>query len=296
MKILTKPTPCVLTIGKFEGIHLGHQALLAEVTRKAAAIGIASAAMVFDPHPRVLLQSLNYSPLFTSEEHDHILQTTGLNYLITYPFTKALAKMPPQDFCKVIFETYKAKLVIVGENYNFGRDRTGDIALLRQEAAKYGAAVQIAPMAIAGASKISTSRIRGLLAESKIKEAQAQLGFHFFIMGTVSAGKKLGRTLGFPTLNIYPPQEKFLPPSGVYSTKVTFNETSYRGITNIGLRPTVNSTSNIKSIETNLPDYCGGSLYGTHIKVELLDFIRPERKFYSVEELRIQIAKDVMCI
>jgi len=296
VKILTQSTPCVLTIGKFEGIHLGHQALLAEVTHKAATLGIASAAMVFDPHPYAFLKDSHYAPLFTNEERHHILKNTNLDYLIIYPFTEILTKMPPEDFCKIIFETYQAKLLIVGENYRFGSGRTGDTALLHKQAATYGAKLQIVPMTTTATDKISTSHIRRLLSDSKIKETQMLLGFRFFIFGIVSAGKQLGRSLGFPTLNIYPSQEKLLPPDGVYSTMVTVNGTCYRGITNIGLRPTVNSTSTVRSVETHLPDYYGDSLYGEHIKVELLEFIRPERKFDSVEELRIQIAKDIMCI
>jgi len=293
---------CVLTIGKFEGIHLGHQALLAEVVRQAKQLGIASAAMIFEPHPYIFLNDAQYKPLFANDERSHLLENTGLDYIFYCPFDKNLVALSPENFCKMLFDKYNAKLVIVGEDYRFGKNRAGDTALLQNEAAKYDSKVQIVPTCRGGILPpedtlqpiISTSNIRKHLTENNMAEASRQLGFPFFIMGKVAKGKQLGRTIGFPTLNMYPPNEKFLPPDGVYATQTTVNGKTYRSITNIGLRPTVDSDSKVRSVETHLFDYTGSDLYGQHIKIELLEFIRPERRFNSLEELKSQIAKDVL--
>jgi len=293
---------CALTIGKFEGIHLGHQALLTEVTHQAKQLGIASAAMIFEPHPYIFLNDAQYKPLFTNDERSHLLENTGLDYIFYCLFDKNLVELSPHNFCEMLFDRYNAKLVIVGENYRFGKDRAGDIALLQSEAAKHDAKVQVAPTCRGGILPpenmtqpiISTSNIRKYLAENNLAEANRQLGFPFFIMGEVAKGKQLGRTIGFPTLNIYPTDEKFLPTDGVYATQTIVNGTTYRGVTNIGRRPTVDNNSKVRSVETHLLDYTGSDLYGEQIKTELLEFIRPEYRFNSLDELKTQIAKDVL--
>jgi len=294
---------CVLTIGKFEGIHLGHQTLLMEVKRQAKSHRLSSAVMIFDPHPYIYLNNTQYKPLFTKEERSHILQNIGPpDYLFYYPFDKTFAALSPQDFCKILFEKYSAKLVIVGENYRFGKNRVGDIVFLQKCAATYNAKVQVVPPCKSSLvpsenttqSVISTSNIRKHLAELNLLEANCQLGFPFFIMGTVTKGKQLGRTIGFPTLNVYPPDEKFLPSDGVYATQTTINGVKYYSVTNIGLRTTVESDCKIRTTETHLLNYTGSDLYGEHIKVELLEFIRHEYHFNSLDELKTQIAKDIL--
>jgi len=292
-----KPTDCVLTIGKFESIHLGHRALLAEVIRQAKALGLKSAAMVFEPHPYIFLNDARYKPLFTEDERNHLLADAGLDYVFYFPFDEKFAALPPKDFCKKIFDERNAKLVVVGENYRFGKGRVGDVELLQKEAAAYGAAVQVFALQVSDALnsvKISTSGIRQFIAEGKLAEANCQLGFPFFIMGTVAKRKQLGRTIGFPTLNMYPPDEKYLPPDGVYATNSIIGGVNYRSITNIGLRPTVDNTSAVRSVETHLFGYAGKDLYDEYVKIELLEFIRPERRFGSLEELKARIAEDVM--
>ena len=280
---------CVLAIGKFEGIHLGHHALLAEVVRQAKSMGLFSAALVFEPHPYIYFNDAMYKPMFTNKERDELLTNIGVEHIFYCQFDSSFAALSPQDFCKKIFLEYNAKHVIVGENYRFGKNRSGDTLLLQSEALKYDASVQTVSLE----QQISTSNIRKFIMECNIGEAARQLGFPFFITGIVTQGKQLGRTIGFPTLNVYPSDEKFLPPDGVYATNTIINGKNFRGITNIGLRPTVKSDTTVRSVETYLTDYSGADLYGEYIKVELLDFIRPELKFNSLDELKIQIAEDV---
>jgi len=284
----------VLTIGKFEGIHLGHQALLTQVVRRAESFKLASAAMVFEPHPYIFFGDTNYKPLFTKEERDHLLKITGINYIFNCLFNEQFAALPPKDFCKKIFADYNAKFVIVGENYRFGKDRMGDIKFLCREAAAYNAEVEvILPVGSGQCELISTSTIRKLLSQNNLPEANRQLGFPFFIMGIVTKGKQLGRTLNFPTINIYPTEEKFLPTDGVYATQTIISGEKFNGVTNIGLRPTVDNSGSVRSVETHLFNYTG-DLYGQHIKTKLLEFIRPERRFNSIDELKAQVAADAL--
>jgi len=284
---------CAITIGKFESIHLGHRALLTEVKQQAAMHGLSSAAIIFDPHPHTYFSNAEYKSLFTFAEREHILPK--LDHVHYLPFDKMLAELTPQAFCKLLFETYNAKIVIVGENFRFGKDRAGDISTLQAEAMFYNAAVHVMPPSCSNMQQISTSGIRHLIAESNITGAAQLLGFPFFMMGVAEQGKQLGHTLGFPTLNIYPSHSKFLPPNGVYISQTTINDAIYSGITNIGVRPTVSNTQKI-SVETHMPEYTGQDLYGVNAKVELLSFVRTERRFASIDELKAQIAEDIKAI
>jgi len=230
----------VLAIGKFEGLHLGHNALLNQ----------ASAVMVFNPHPYKVLFDKSYKPLFTDHERNHIFKQIGINSVISVPFDEAFAKLSPKAFCEMIFRDFKH--VIVGENYRFGSGRAGDAAFMQAEAARYGATVQIIPMQQQeNEQAISTSIIRELIAACKVEEANKLLGYPFFIMG---------KAAGFPTLNIYPPQDKFLPPDGVYATTTHVNGVPYASITNISLQ----------SVETHLFDYANTEeSCDVEIKVEI---------------------------
>jgi len=297
-----------LTIGKFEGIHLGHRTLLSQITEQAKTYGLTPAVMVFEPHPYIFFGKNPYAPLYTPAERDIILHNLGIDTIIHCQFNDDFAALSPNDFCKKVFTELHANIVIVGENFCFGKGRAGDVVFLQQEAKKYAATVQIVQTCSPADSicvddnlshnAISTSSIRKMLDVCKIKEANQMLGSPFFVSGIVEMGKQLGRTIGFPTLNIYAGQAtKYLPPNGVYATQTTIRGTDiYPSITNIGIRPTVNDSPTLPSIETFLLNYNGTDLYGEHVKVELLDFIRAERHFASLHELKAQIDRDISAI
>jgi len=174
------PIPCVLTIGKFEGIHLGHQALIKEVAHQAKTLGIASAIMIFEPHPYIFLLDSDYKPLISTSEREDILKSTApIDYILYCPFDKNFAAQSPEEFCKFIFADNNAKLVIVGDNFRFGKNRMGDIFFMKKQAELYGANVQIMPPQTLDGQIISTTSIRELISKGKIKEAQQQLGFNF---------------------------------------------------------------------------------------------------------------------
>ena len=287
------PMPCVLSVGKFESIHLGHQALIKEIVRLAKGSGLASALVMFEPHPYRVLSDPGYNPLFTKGEREHLVAGLGVDYLLEYPFDASFAALPPFQFCRKIYEDLQGRYVIVGEGYRFGYKRAGTADTLRQTAMRYNA--QVYEVATVGEAT-STSTIRALLSENKLPQAEGLLGYSFFIMGEVTPGRRLGRTIGFPTINIYPPGEKYLPADGVYATRTFLDESVYEGVTNIGLRPTVAGADAARSVETHLLDYGGGDLYGKHIRTEFLYFIRPEQRFETIDALKRQIARDCVSL
>ena len=281
----------ILTIGKFESIHLGHQKLIQGVIRQAKQSNYTSAIMIFDPHPHSVFNS-NYAPLFTMDERVNLLEKTGIDKIIIQSFDQTFATQPPEEFCRHIFAELGAKVVIVGEGYRFGHKRTGTVALMQEQAKIHNAEVQIIPHYQSGDKKISTSYIREIL--SNPEEAKQLLGFPYFVMGKTQKGRQLGRTLGFPTLNLYPnTQAKFLPPNGVYVTTTYIKNTPYPSITNIGTRPTVSNSTAI-SVETHLLNASLDEMYEQDIKVEFLKFLRPEKKFESLEALKAQLSLDII--
>jgi riboflavin kinase/FMN adenylyltransferase len=283
----------IVTIGKFEGIHLGHRALLETVVKRAKEKNLASVAVVFSPHPYKILHDANYKMLFSESERDFLIKKIGIEKIFSLEFNKNFAEMKAVDFCKKIFEELHAREIIVGQNYRFGYNREGTIETLRDAAAAHDATVHVIPQKNFDKNLISTSRIRELLAEKNFSETEKLLGFSFFIAGEVTKGRQLGRVLGFPTLNLYPPDEKFLPQNGVYETRTIIDGVTLHGITNIGIRPTVDNTQKI-SVETHLPNFSKrDEMYGREIKVEFIKFIRAEKKFASAEELQMQIKKDI---
>ena len=298
----------VLTIGKFESVHLGHQTLIAEVKRQAQSAKRVSAVMVFEPYPYVIFGATDYRPLFSDAERIQLLHEFGVERVIVQPFDKTFAELSPEKFCEEIFRELNAKVVVVGEDYRFGFKREGTIALLQSQAAVFGTKVEVVSSAFLadGCTAVSTSLIRDLLIANKLAEAQQLLGFPFFMTGVTAKGRQLGQKLGFPTLNLYPNEnEKFLLVDGVYATRTIIEGVMYTSVTNIGLRPTVSNDNKIRSVETHLLDSINakrncsipremnfGELYEKSIKVEFLQFIRGEKKFASLDELKNQIAKD----
>jgi len=287
---------CILTIGKFEGIHLGHQALINDVVNRAKLKGLASVAAVFEPHPFKFLRDPSYKPIFTESERTHLITGLGVDHVVTLIFNSGVAAMTPSEYCPKFFCKLRAHEIVVGEEYRFGNNREGTIETLREIASDYGAKVHAFPPKVKNSDNkiISTSHIRALLTEGKLQEAEQLLGFPFFIMGKVTKGRQLGRVLGFPTLNIYPSDEKYLLENGVYETRTIINSVPMIGLTNIGLRPTVSDETKI-SVETHIPSLKAkpDEMYGQQIKVEFLRFMRPERRFETVKELQSQIQKDL---
>ncbi|MCL2373233.1 MAG: riboflavin biosynthesis protein RibF [Defluviitaleaceae bacterium] len=295
MKIIKNSCPpCVLTIGKFEGLHLGHRALIKEVVAQARGLRLPAAVMVFDPHPYAVLGGAGYKPLFTVEERAFVLAGLGVDYLLLQQFDTAFAALPAEAFCDKIFGDYGAQMVFVGEGYRFGRGRQGDVSTLSRLAEKNSRKLCVMPNIRASAGDISTSQIREHIAASQLPHANGLLGFNYFAMGETTPGNKLGREIGSATLNLTCASGKFLPPDGVYVTFTVIAGENFLGITNIGKRPTVNGKD--RSIETHLlnpPEaVTQQEFYGQEIRLEFVKFLRPQKKFANLQELANQLEED----
>lgn len=295
-RLNAKKRDVVLTIGKFESIHLGHRALIEKTVSLAKHNEMVSAVMVFEPHPNIFFGNASYRPIFTEEERVCLLKNLEVDYFLVQPFDENFATIAPENFCDIIFSEIHAKIVVVGEDYRFGHERAGTVSMLQAYAKNFNAIVNVIPARKQETFAISTSNIRHLLAENNLPEANKLLGPPFFIRGTTQQGQQLGRKLGFPTLNIYPNEgKKFLPSDGVYVTQTTIDNKTYDSVTNIGLRPTITQQTQLRSVETHL---LSGALstqdfYNQPIKVAFLAFIRPEENFSSLDALKLQIQRDL---
>lgn len=280
-----------VTLGKFDGIHQGHQLLLDRVLSYKE-LGYTSAMFTFLYHPGNLFSDQEFKLIYTEEEKIHKVQRAGLDVLISYPFTLETKNIEPEAFIKeILVDRLDAKIIVVGNDFRFGRERRGDVALLQSLENTYGYQVIPCEKKKWKDNIISSTLIRKELEEGNMEAVNALLGHTYSILGEVRHGRKLGRTLGMPTINLLPPNGKLLPPCGVYASKTIVDGITYPGITNIGYKPTVGEDE-IKSVETYIFDF-DRDLYGKEIELELYSYERPEIKFNSLEELRLQMLKDI---
>lgn len=281
----------VVTLGKFDGIHRGHQLLLNKVLEYKI-LGYLTVMFTFAYHPSNLFSDIEIDLIYTEEEKKHILERSGLDVLISYPFTEETASIEPEEFIKkILIGKLDAKIIVVGSDFRFGHKRRGDVALLRAMSKEYGYELIVFDKMELNHRVVSSTYIRSEIADGHIEEANKLLGNPFTIFGEVQHGRKIGRTLGFPTTNLITSHTKLLPPNGVYASKTIIDGIEYPGITNIGNNPTVGTTPE-RRVETYIFDF-DADLYGTSIAVSLYAFERPERKFASVDELKSQMKKDI---
>ena len=279
------PVQTAVTIGKFDGFHLGHQSLLSAVLREKEK-GLASCVISFST-----AVDTERNAIYTKEEQRKLCESLGIDILVEYPLDETIREMSAEQFvAEILCDRLQARVVVTGEDFRFGKGRSGDVALLRALEDTYGYRTIAVPKVEDSEIRISSTGIRKLLAEGNISEANRMLGRPYAVFGEVLHGKKLGRTLGFPTMNLIPPAEKLLPAYGVYVTKTAVDGQWFDGITNIGLRPTVDSDRQV-SVETHLFDY-DKDLYGKQVEVQFLYFLRPERKFEDVEQLKSAMQED----
>ncbi len=280
-----------ITLGKFDGLHRGHQ-LLFSYLYKYEKQGYTSVMFTFDYHPGNLFSDREIDLIYTEEEKKALLTEQGPQVLISYPFTKESASMEPEEFIrKVLIEQLDAKIIVVGDDYHFGRKRRGDIAMLREFSKDYGYELIVCEKLKFEGQEISSTRIRRELSLGHMEQVNDMLGHPYSIIGTVVSGRQLGRKIGIPTVNILPLPHKLLPPFGVYASKVKVNGNIYYGVTNIGCKPTVDQSGQV-GVETYIFDF-NESIYGQEISVELYTFHRGEAKFDSVEELQLVMEKDI---
>ncbi|HEV2915877.1 MAG TPA: bifunctional riboflavin kinase/FAD synthetase [Pyrinomonadaceae bacterium] len=283
--------PTVLTLGVFDGLHLGHQLIMRTVVERARTVGAVPTVITFDPHPRAVLHPDSAPPLLqTFDQKIEAFGALGLEQTIVIRFTEEFAQLRAEDFLRdVVADRLQAKEVYLGRGFAFGRDREGNIELLKKVSRELGLqAHEVAEVQLRG-QRISSSRIRKLLAEGRVQLARRMLGRPYGVEGRVVRGQERGRKLGFPTANLHP-QNRVIPRNGVYVTATLIEGAWRRSITNVGTRPTF-ETAVEPSVETYVINW-SGDLYGDVLRVRFLYRLRDERRFASVEELKGQIARD----
>lgn len=280
-----------VTLGKFDGLHRGHKRLIDEVVSLKDK-GYTSLMFTFLYHPYNLFSDSEVKLIYTEEEKVYKLNDSGLDVLISYPFTRETKNIEPEDFIRdILVGKLDAKVIVVGNDFRFGRNRRGDVDMLKSMESLYGFKVIAFEKIRWRDTVISSSIIRSELEKGNMEDVNEMLGKPYFIRGMVLHGRQVGRTLRMPTTNITTPSNKLLPPCGVYFSRAVIDGISYPGITNIGYRPTVGS-DNGKGVETYIYDF-ERDLYGAEIDVELLSFVRPEIKFDDIAGLKLQMGKDL---
>ncbi len=281
-----------VAMGKFDGVHLGHRELLQNLMEKKAE-GLTTCIFTFDPSPAVLFGLSDGKELTTKEEKRRIFEMMGIDVLVEFPLSRITAAIPAEDFVKdYLVERLRAKWIVAGDDVTFGAKGAGNAELLRSMADSYDFSVTTIDKISIDGREISSSYIRELVEKGKMEEVKAFLGGPYAICGEVSHGKKLGRTIGMPTINVLPGEDKLLPPNGVYYSCVIHKGNTYKAISNVGYKPTV-TEERVMGIESYLFDF-QGDLYGEEVTVLLYAFKRPEMKFDSVEALKAQMHQDKM--
>lgn len=284
--------PTALTLGVFDGLHLGHQLIMRTVVERARAIGAVPTVITFDPHPRALLHPESAPPLLqTFDQKIEALGVLGIEQTIVIRFDQEFSQVCAEDFLRtVIAERLHAKEVYLGCGFAFGHGREGNIELLRAVSQSLGFFADEVPELRLRGRRISSSRIRELLQQGRVNLARRMLGRPYGVEGMVVHGAERGAKLGFPTANLYP-QNRVIPRHGVYVTATLIDGQWRRSVTNIGTRPTFES-ENESSVETFVMNW-SGDLYGDVVRVRFLHRLREEKKFSSIDELKAQIERDV---
>lgn len=284
--------PIVLAAGTFDGVHLGHQALIRRAMEEAASCGGTAVVMTFDRHPAALLRPEKAPKLLTRNDAKiALLDGMGVQALLMLPFTSELASVTARDFiASLVSSASPLRAVCVGREWFFGKGGEGNVALLKELGVAHNfSVIQIDPV-MAEDSPISSTRIRTAVVSGNLNEAATCLGRPFLLSGTVVSGAGLGSKIGFPTANLEI-EGMQLPPNGVYAVKVHRAGTILSGVCNIGLRPTVDTLATTPVVEVHLFDF-SSDLVGENLALEFVKFLRPEQKFNGLEELKEQIAKD----
>lgn len=280
----------VLSLGKFDGIHRGHELLLEHLAAKKED-GLSGVIFTFDIPPRRNVEHAEAKVLTTNEEKLHIFEQLGIDYVVECPFTKEIMCMEAEDFIEKIVRQLHVKCVVVGEDFHFGHNRRGDHKMLSEYATQYGYEVIVVKKMQEDARDISSTFVREEITKGNIEKANHLLGYRYFVTSVVEHGNQIGRTIGIPTINQLPPEEKLLPPNGVYITEVYIEEQRYRGITNVGCKPTIEGENPI-GVETHLLDF-RGDVYDKLVTVEFISKVREERRFESIEALKQQMQNDI---
>lgn len=283
----------VVTVGTFDGVHLGHRAVLQEIRGRAEATGRRAVLLTFHPHPLRIIRPQATPPLLTTPvEKKEILAETGLDYAVFLRFSPALSRYSPRRFVEeILVGRLGLRELVVGHDHGFGRGRSGDAGMLREIGEDLGFAVDVVDPVVVATEPVSSSRIRKAISEGRLEVARRGLGRPYSARGVVVRGDQRGRELGFPTANLsVGSAEKLLPPSGIYAVRGVLRQGTFSGALHLGPRPTFQGSP--PSIELHLMDF-SEQIYGEEIRVDFIRFLRPIRAFGSVKSLIRQVERDV---
>lgn len=289
---------CIVTIGAYDGVHLGHRTVIGQVRARAAELGVASAVVTFDRHPASVVRPESAPKLLTDPEQKlELLASTGVDATVVVPFDVAQSTEAPADFVgRVLIEALEVRGIIVGEDFHFGYKRGGNVQLLRELASQHD--YEVMPVRLVSRADgvdepVSSTAIRRALAGGDVQRAAEMLGRDHEVRGAVIAGDQRGRTIGFPTANVQIDASICLPADGVYAATVTLADGSrHAAAVNLGRRPTFHERAEHSLLEAHLLDY-SGDLYGQRVRVAFRAFLRGERKFSGIEELKSQLVVDI---
>lgn len=297
MKIITRldelniEDKTALAMGKFDGIHLGHKKLLNMILDQRQD-GLKATVFTFEPSPEEFFVGHTVRQLFTREEKRRAFEKMGVDILVEFPLTADTAATPPEDFVRTILsEDLNAGYIAAGTDVSFGDKGRGDQYLLRNMSKELGFELHLIDKVMLDGQEVSSTRVRNVVADGDMPMAKRLLGDDYSVSGIVEHGAHLGTTIGVPTVNILPPDNKLLPPFGVYKSVVMVDGKIFKGMTNIGRKPTVSDSGRV-GVETYIYDF-DEDVYGKYIEVRLLEFMRPEMKFEGVEQLKAQIHSDI---
>ena len=284
-------TPSVITLGKFDGLHKGHELIIEKQKELCSLYNYKSIVFTFDIPPKPGVDKSMTKVITSNDEKKIVFERNGIDILFECPFIKEIMCMKPEEFIKWIVDKFNVKYFVVGTDCGFGHKRSGNYHTLQQYSSYYDYDVIVMDKKQYRGRDISSTYIREELENGNIELVNELLGYDYFIKGKIVHGKKLGRTIGIPTINMNIPQEKMLPPKGVYITKVLVDDMWYMGVSNIGNKPTVGN-NNPLGLETYIIDFCQ-DIYGKDVTVEFLEFLRPEMKFDSIDALKDQMNNDI---
>lgn len=284
---------CAVTIGKLDALHRGHQLLVNNIIKKAGEKDCLSLVLAFDISPRLVLKKDSIEgSVITKAERIDMLEKMGVDILVEMTFDEKTIHMEPEDFIALIHEKLNMTYLTVGVDFRFGYKGRGDVALIGELAERMSFEFSPVEKLMDEGKEISSSLIRTLISDGDIRKANKLLGYDFTLSGVVAPGQQIGRTIDTPTINIELPKEKIAMPLGVYSAYTIIGGVKYAGIVNIGKRPTIENSDHRIKVEMHIFDF-DGSLYDKAVNISLTDFIRPEKKFDSLEELKSQIERDI---
>jgi riboflavin kinase/FMN adenylyltransferase len=283
----------VATVGNFDGVHIAHQSLIRKTCAKAISEGLPSIVMTFDPHPAKLLSpQKDFQNIFNLSDRIEHISKINPDYLIVEPFGRSLSELSPEEFFnRLLIKICNVKFLFVGHDFSFGKDRAGSLGVLEKLCRENQVGLNILESLKVGGEIVSSTKVRHEIKSGGIKKANLFLDRNFYLSGVVVRGDGRGRNIGFKTANLLF-QESLLPSAGVYQTVAIVGGNSYNSLTNVGINPTFNSLNAPLKIETHILDF-DRDIYGEMIKIEFINFLRPEMKFKSVDELVSQIKKDI---